>query len=425
MGAVTRTSFDPHERRYAQRMAGVRSSAMRDLMAVTERPGMISLAGGFPWTAAFPPELLVELTARVAREGTAEALQYGPTEGLADLRERLAARLRDTGTPTEAADLLITSGGQQALDLLARVLLDPGDRVICEGPTYPGAVPVLMAAQAEVVHVPVDRDGIDIAGLADALERCEREGRPAKLIYVIPTFQNPSGAALSLERRAALIELAVLHDVLVVEDDPYSALRFEGEPLPTLRSMDPDGRVIYVGTLSKVLSPGLRIGYVAADHAILAKLNLCKQAADLCSSTLSQRLACVFLDDPRSVVLLDTQRDVYRARRDALAGALSSELPAGTSWTTPAGGLFLWATLPAGIDSDDLLVRSLARQVAFVPGRAAYLDGQGARSLRLNFSAVDEDTLREGARRLGVVCDEALELARSLAATRPRAPRSA
>jgi 2-aminoadipate transaminase len=425
MDAMTRTSFDPHERRYAQRMAGVRSSAMRDLMAVTERPGMISLAGGFPWTAAFPPDLLVELTERVAREGTAEALQYGPTEGLADLRERLAAGLRETGTPTEAADLLITSGGQQALDLLARVLLDPGDRVICEGPTYPGAVPVLMAAQADVVHVPVDRDGIDPAGLADALERCEREGKPAKLVYLIPTFQNPSGAALSLERRRAVLELAVRHDVLVIEDDPYSALRFEGERLPTLRSMDPDGRVVYVGTLSKVLSPGLRIGYVAADHAILAKLNLCKQAADLCSSTLSQRLACVFLDDPRSRVLLDTQRDVYRARRDALADALAAELPAGTSWTTPAGGLFLWATLPVGLDSDDLLVRSLSRQVAFVPGRAAYLDGQGARSLRLNFSAVDEDTLREGARRLGAVCSEALELARTLEASRVRTPRPA
>lgn len=425
MGAMTRTSFDPHEHRYATRMAGVRSSAMRDLMAVTERPGMISLAGGFPWTAAFPPSLLVELTERVAREGCAEALQYGPTEGLADLRERLAARMRESGTPAEPADLLITSGGQQALDLLARVLLDPGDRVICEGPTYPGAVPVLMAAQAEVIHVPVDRDGIDPSGLADALERCEREGRPAKLIYVIPTFQNPSGASLSLERRRALLELAVRHDVLVIEDDPYSALRFEGDPLPTLRSMDADGRVIYVGTLSKVLSPGLRIGYVAADHAILAKLNLCKQAADLCSSTLSQRLACVFLDDPRSVALLDAQRDVYRARRDALAAALTSELPPGSSWTTPEGGLFLWATLPRGLDTDDLLVRCLSRQVAFVPGRAAYLDGQGARSLRLNFSAVDEDTLREGARRLGAVCGEALELATALAATRPHAPRPA
>jgi 2-aminoadipate transaminase len=425
MAAMTRTSFDPHEGRYAQRMAGVRSSAMRDLMAVTERPGMISLAGGFPWTAAFPPELLVEMTERVAWEGCAEALQYGPTEGLSDLRERLAARMRESGTPTEAADLLITSGGQQALDLLARVLLDPGERVICEGPTYPGAVPVLMAAQADVLHVPVDRHGIDPAGLADALERCDRDGRPAKLIYLIPTFQNPSGAALSLERRAAVIELAVRHDVLVIEDDPYAALRFEGEPLPSLRSMDPDGRVIYVGTLSKVLSPGLRIGYVAADHGILAKLNLCKQAADLCSSTLSQRLACVFLDDPRSAALLDAQRDVYRARRDALAAALATELPAGSSWSTPEGGLFLWATLPRGLDSDDLLVRCLSRQIAFVPGRAAYLDGQGARSLRLNFSAVDEDTLREGARRLGAVCGEALELATALAATRAHARRPA
>jgi 2-aminoadipate transaminase len=245
------------------------------------------------------------------------------------------------------------------------------------------------------------------------------------LIDMIPTYQNRSGAAISTERRRQVLELAVQHDVLVLEDDPYSALRFEGEPLPTLRSMDPDGRVIHVGTLSKVLSPGLRIGYVAADHAILAKINLCKQAADLCSSTLSQRIASVFLDDPRSEVLLDTQRDVYRARRDALAAALRRELPPGTDLAPPAGGLFLWLTLPAGVDTDDLLVRSLARQVAFVPGRAAFLDGQGARSLRLNFSAVDEDALREGARRIGAVCAEALELARALAGGRTRTPRIA
>ena len=419
---MTRTTFDPHERRYATRMAGVRSSAMRDLMAVVERPGMISLAGGLPWTAAFPPELLVELTAQVAAEDCAAALQYGPTEGLAVLRELLAARLRAAGTPAEPGQVMVTTGGQQALDLLARVFLNPGDRVICEGPTYPGAVPVLMAAQADVVHAQTDEDGIVPEAVDEALERCAADGKPAKLVYVIPTFQNPTGATLPESRRHALLEVCARHDVLVVEDDPYSELRFEGEPVPTLRSLAPEGRVIYVGTASKILSPGLRVGWVVADHAILAKLNLCKQAADLCSSTLGQKIAAAFLSDDRAATVIGTLTDVYHARRDVMLSALGEHLPPGSSWTHPHGGLFVWATLPAPLDSDDLLATCVARNVAFVPGRAAYLDGGGARSLRLNYSAMDEDAIHEGVRRIGAACDDQLELAGALGATRRADP---
>jgi 2-aminoadipate transaminase len=422
VSGVTRTTFDAHEQRYAARMASVRSSAMRDLMAVTERPGMISLAGGLPYTKAFPPELLVDLTARVAREGCADALQYGPTEGLAALRELLAARMRADGSPVEASNVLVTTGGQQALDLLARVFLDPGDTVVCEGPTYPGMVPVLMAAQASVVQVPVDGQGIVVEALDEALTRARAAGRPAKLVYVIPTFQNPSGETLAVDRRLRLLQVCARHDVLVVEDDPYSALRFEGEPLPTLRSLDPDGRVIYVGTLSKIFSPGLRIGWIAADHAILAKLNLCKQAADLCSSTLSQRLALAFLEDERSDGLLERLRALYAERRDAMCEALDELLPDGSSASRPEGGLFVWATLPAPLDTSDLLARCLARNVAFVPGRAAFLADEGARSLRLNFSAVDADAIVEGVRRIGAACAESLALADALDSRRRRAP---
>jgi 2-aminoadipate transaminase len=414
MRDVTRTTFDPHEGRYARRIGGVRSSAMRDLMAVIERPGMISLAGGLPYTAAFPPGLLVELTEEIAREGAADALQYGPTEGLRELRELLAARLRAEGSPVEAAGVMVTTGGQQALDLIARVFLDPGDPVVCEGPTYPGVVPVLMAAQADVRHVSLDEDGLRVDELDATLRSLSREGRPAKLVYVIPTFQNPTGRTLSLERRIALLEVCARHDVLVVEDDPYGALRFSGETLPTLKSLDADGRAIYLGTLSKIFSPGLRIGWVAADHALLAKLNLAKQAADLCSSTLSQRLAMAFLSDDRAADLIDGLRAIYRTRRDALCEALQRHLPPGSSWVTPDGGLFLWATLPDGLDTSDLLPRCLSANVAFVPGRAAYLDGQGASSLRLNYSAVDEDALREGARRIGAACEEQLALVQAL-----------
>ncbi len=389
-------------------------------MAVIERPGMISLAGGLPYTAAFPPELLVELTEDVAREGCAEALQYGPTEGLRALRELLAARLRAEGSPVEASGIMVTTGGQQALDLIARVFLDPGDAVVCEGPTYPGMVPVLMAAQADVRHVSLDEDGLRVDELDATLAALAREGRPAKLVYVIPTFQNPTGRTLSLERRIALLEICARHDVLVVEDDPYGALRFSGEALPTLKSLDADGRVIYLGTLSKIFSPGLRVGWVAADHALLAKLNLAKQAADLCSSTLSQRLAVAFLSDERASALVDGLRGVYRSRRDALCEALGRHLPPGSSWVTPEGGLFLWASLPEALDTSDLLPRCLAANVAFVPGRAAYLDGQGASSLRLNYSAVDEDALREGARRIGAACEEQLALVQALAPSAAR-----
>jgi 2-aminoadipate transaminase len=389
-------------------------------MAVIERPGMISLAGGLPYTAAFPPELLVELTEQVAREGCADALQYGPTEGLWALRELLAARLRAEGSPVEASGVLVTTGGQQALDLIARVFLDPGDPVVCEGPTYPGMVPVLMAAQAAVHHVSLDEHGLRVDELDAALSALARTGRPAKLVYLIPTFQNPTGRTLSLQRRVQVLEVCARHDVLVVEDDPYGALRFSGEALPTLKSLDADGRVIYLGTLSKIFSPGLRIGWVAADHALLAKLNLAKQAADLCSSTLSQKLALAFLDDERSSELVDGLRSVYRSRRDALCDALAQHLPPGSTWVRPEGGLFLWATLPEALDTSDLLPRCLAANVAFVPGRAAYLDGQGASSLRLNYSAVDEDALREGARRIGAACEEQLALVDALVPARVR-----
>jgi 2-aminoadipate transaminase len=276
-------------------------------------------------------------------------------------------------------------------------------------------VPVLMAAQADVHQVSLDARGLLVDELDATLAGLAASGRPAKLVYVIPTFQNPTGRTLSLERRIAVLEVCARHDVLVVEDDPYGALRFSGEALPTLKSLDADGRVIYLGTLSKIFSPGLRVGWVAADHALLAKLNLAKQAADLCSSTLSQRLAVAFLSDPRAAALVDGLRGVYRARRDALCEALLRHLPPGSSWVTPEGGLFLWATLPEGLDTSDLLPRCLAANVAFVPGRAAYLDDQGSRSLRLNYSAVDQDTLREGARRIGAACEEQLALVQALA----------
>jgi 2-aminoadipate transaminase len=382
---------------------------------------VISLAGGLPDTRAFPADLLTELAVEVTTSQGPRALQYGPTEGLDELRHAIADLMREEGTDVGAGELIVTTGGQQAIDLVCRVLLDPGDAILAEGPTYPGAVPVFAACGAHVHQVPLDADGLRVDLLAEAHERLCRAGRPPKLLYVIPTFHNPAGVTLSLERRRALVAFAQDRDLLIVEDDPYGRLRFEGARLPTLRSLDATGRVVGLGTLSKVFSPGVRVGWVHAPHPILHRVNLLKQGADLCTSPFAQLLALAFLRHPRREEVLERMRRLYADRRDAMVAALETYLPDATH-TTPRGGLFLWVTHPDGIDTTDLLAAALERDVAFVPGVAAYMDGRmGSASMRLNFSACDEQRIVEGVRRIGSVVRERGELARALGS--PRAPR--
>jgi 2-aminoadipate transaminase len=412
--------LDPYERLYAHRTGTLRSSAMRDLMAVTSRPEVISLAGGLPDTKAFPADLLAEIVEGVARNDGPRALQYGPTEGLDELRHAIADLMAEDGTLIGAGELIVTTGGQQALDLVCRVLVDPGDPILAEGPTYPGAVPVFCGCGADVHHVPVDADGIRVDLLAEAYERLVATGRPPKFVYVIPTFQNPAGVTMSLERRRALVAFAQEHDLLVIEDEPYARLRFEGEPLPTLRSLDATGRVIYLGTVSKVFSPGVRVGWVHAPHPILHRVNLAKQGADLCTSPFAQLVSLRFLQHARRDEVLERMRVLYRARRDAMVRAIDESLP-DAAYTAPGGGLFFWVTLADGLDTTDLLAAALERNVAFVPGRAAYADGrQGGSSMRLNFSAADEERIAEGVRRIGDVARERAALARALGRRRAR-----
>jgi len=410
----TATNLDPYDDRYAARVAGLRSSAMRDLMSVIGRPEVISLAGGLPYTQAFPPDVLVELTAAVAADATAQALQYGPTEGLAEAREAICGLLAGQGVPAVPEHVLVTTGGQQVLDLVCRTFIDPGDVVIAEGPTYPGMLPTLGAYDADVRHIPMDGDGMLIDALQTELERLDAAGRRPKLIYTIPSFQNPAGVSLSLERRRALVELAARRQILIVEDDPYSRLRFEGEPLPSLAELDAGrGGVIHVGTFSKILAPGLRIGFAVAPAAIVAKLNLAKQGIDLCSSPLAQMLASRFVEGPRFAPYLETMVDLYRERRDVMVAALHEHLPADAAFSPPAGGLFVWVTVP-GVSAGALLPRALQADVAFVPGTAAFFDGRGDESMRLNFSAVTSERIEEGVRRLGRVVAEQRTLERSL-----------
>ncbi len=412
-GVPTRSTSRDLERYaglFASRTRVMRSSAMRDLMAVTARPEIISLAGGLPDTSTFPPATFAAVAGRIAAESCARALQYGPTEGLSATKKCIAEVMAAEHMAVDGDDLLVTTGGQQVLDLVTKTLIDPGDVVVAEAPTYPGAVPVFSSYEADVVQIDVDECGMRIDLLEETLDRLEREGRRPKFVYTIPSFQNPAGVTLSLERRRALVDIARRRELLVLEDNPYGLLRYEGSPEPTLRSLDQGLYVMYLGTFSKILSPGIRLGWVAAPPPVLEKINLGKQAADLCTSTLSQLLVQAYFEETPWRAYVDSLTEIYRARRDTMLDALAEFFPAEAEWTRPAGGLFIWVTLPDFIDTTDLLARALRDNVAFVPGEAAYLDGRGRSSMRLNFSSSGQDAVREGVRRIGKVVSEQVAL---------------
>jgi 2-aminoadipate transaminase len=404
---------------FARRTRVMKSSAMRDLMAITARPEIISLAGGLPDTSTFPAEDFAALMARVAVDSSARALQYGPTEGMDEVKDCIAEVMAAEGMQVETDDLLVTTGGQQVIDLVCKTLLDPGDVVIAEGPTYPGAVPVFVSYQADVVQVEMDDHGMRIDVLEAELERLDREGRVPKFIYTVPSFQNPAGVTLALERRRELVRIARERELLVLEDNPYGLLRYEGDRLPTLYSLDGGEYVIYLGTFSKILSPGLRLGWTAAPRPVLEKLNVGKGGVDLCPPTLSQQFVATYFAERDWRAYLGSLADLYRRRRDTMLDALAEHLPHEASWTRPGGGLFIWARMPDYIDTTDLLARALRENVAFVPGRAAYLDGRGGAEMRLNFSGVGESDIQEGVRRIGKVVREQVALYSTLTGAEP------
>jgi len=408
------------EDRFAARATGIKSSAMRDLMSLSERPEIISLAGGFPDTESFPAEVYEEVWRAVASDHRASSLQYGPTEGLVELREAICRLMAEDGMIAQPDGVLVTAGGQQAIALAIRTFIDPGDIVIAEGPTYPGAVPTLTTYQARVIHIPLDPHGMSIDLLEEQLDRLAAQGQKPKLIYTIPNFHNPGGVTMARHRRERLVALAADRDVLIVEDNPYGPVRYEGESLPSLWELDGGaGGVIYLSTFSKILAPGMRIGWVAAPAPILRKMNLGKQAIDLCSSTMSQRFIVEYLrriDWREHVGRLNA---IYRSRRDAMLAALDQHFPSEATWTRPEGGLFVWATLPEYIHTGELLARAIERhQVAFVPGEAAFLDGQGRNSMRLNFSGAREDVIAEGVARIGAAIEAMIDLQRALGGSR-------
>jgi 2-aminoadipate transaminase len=426
-----------YEALFAARTRGMKSSAMREMMALTERPDVISLAGGLPDTSTFAPELYAKLMSQVAAEQTARALQYGPTEGMAAAVECIVEVMAAEGTLVDPAEVIVTTGGQQVIDLVCKTLIDPGDVIVAEAPTYPGAVPTFSAYQAEVEQIEMDADGMPIDELESVLDRLQAQGRRPKFIYTIPNFQNPGGVTMSLARRRRLVEVAHERELLILEDNPYGLLRYEGEPAPTLYSLDAEvggtraaaDLVIYLGTFSKILSPGLRLGWAVAPRPVLEKLNLGKQGADLCSSSVTQLFVAEYFKEqqgrgePRWLGYLEQLKELYRRRRDVMLAALTEHFGEQARWTKPEGGLFVWATLDDRIDTTDLLAQARESEgVAFVPGRAAYVDGQrGSSSMRLNFAGVPDDDIREGIRRIGKVVHEQLGLYGTLSGSSPAA----
>jgi 2-aminoadipate transaminase len=373
------------------------ASEVRALFAVASRPEVISLAGGMPFVQALPSEELLEVVQKVIRDRGSVALQYGGGSGQEGLKLRLSELMGEEGVVADPSSILVTVGAQQALDLAGKVFIDPGDLVAIEAPSYVGALAAFGAFQPRYLQIPMDDDGL----IVEAFEEALAAGARPTFLYVCPNFHNPAGVTLSLERRRRVVELCRAANIPIVEDNAYGLLRFEGDGLPPLKALDPDN-VIYLGSLSKVFCPGIRVGWMFAPAAVLERLVLFKEAADLCSSNLNQLVAEEWLSDGRRWrTSLSGLVDVYRSRRDAMVEALEAGFPPGSRWTRPRGGFYVWAALPPGTDTRALLPSAVERGVAYVPGTAFYPDGSGADRLRLAFCYPTEDAIREGVRRLG------------------------
>jgi 2-aminoadipate transaminase len=387
--------------RLARRMAGLKASDIRELLKVTAQPEVISLAGGLPAPELFPARELAALASQILGEGGGAALQYSTTEGHPPLREWIAAHMNAAwGTRVTPDEVLVTAGSQQGLDLTAKLFLDEGDLVLLESPTYLAALQAFRVFGARLVGVPTDDDGMDMTALERLLER----ERP-KLVYVVPDAQNPSGRTWSVERRRRLAELAAAHGVPVVEDAAYGDVIFEGAVPPAIQSFDRAGLVVTLGTFSKVLCPGLRLGWLAAAPALREKYVILKQSADLHTSSFSQVLAARWLRSVDFAAHLERIRALYRQRRDVLLRALEEDLPS-CRFTRPAGGLFVWLELPADVDARVLLALCLERKVAFVPGAAFFAGDERRNTARLNFSNMPPERIREGVRRLAAALAE-------------------
>jgi 2-aminoadipate transaminase len=407
-----RQNLDPHLERYAARTAGMTASEIRALFAVASRPEVVSLAGGMPNLAALPLDTLSAQVAEIIAEDGLVALQYGSAHGVPVLREQICEIMALEGIKAHPDDVVVTVGSQMGLDMVTRLFCDPGDVVIAEGPSYVGALGSFAAYQAQVVHVAMDEHGLVPELLREALARTEKAGRRVKFLYTIPNFHNPAGVTLAVERREEILEICRDHNVLVVEDNPYGLLGFDGQTYPALRSTDPDN-VVYLGSFSKTFASGLRVGWVLAPHAVREKLVLAAESATLCPPTFNQMIVSRYLATHDWKGQIKKFRENYRERRDAILSALDQYLPPGCSWTKPDGGFYVWVTVPEGVDTKAMLPRAVTARVAYASGTGFYADGFGSRQMRLSYCYPTPERIREGVRRLAAVLESEMDLART------------
>ncbi len=407
---TSRLAFDEFEEHYATRLESLRRSAVRDLFAAISRPGVIGLSGGMPDISSLPLDEVAECAKRAILDEGLKALQYGGSDGRVEMRQTVCDLVSDFDINVDPDEVFITAGSQQALDFIGRVFINPGDHIIVEGPSYLGALQAFSAYEPTFEVVELDEEGMRMDLLEAKLAELGRG--VAKFIYTIPNFQNPAGVTMSLERRKRLLELSHEWDVPVIEDDPYGRLRFEGEPVPCMRSMDDS--VIYLGTVSKTLAPGLRIAWMITPKPLIAKLNLCLQGAGLCVSAYNQVFCEHYFHDVDWRSVLDKTVVKYRERRDAMIAALEEFFPPEAKWTHPEGGFFLWIELPPYFDTEQMLATALESGVAYVPGTNCYPDGRGRSAMRVNFSYETPENIREAIHRLADAIDERMELYRAM-----------
>jgi 2-aminoadipate transaminase len=420
MGTVQRdgTRLDTYVDRYAARTRGMTASEIRALFAVASRPEVVSLAGGMPNISGLPLDVVGSLVEDLVTERGQVALQYGSGQGDPRLREQVVEVMRPVGIEAHPDDVTITVGSQHALDLVTRIFVDPGDVVVAEAPSYVGALGTFRAYQAEVVHVEMDDDGLVPGRLQEALAACSSAGRRVKFVYTVPNYHNPAGVTLSTSRRVEILEICRSAGVLVLEDDPYGLLGFDGEVPRALRADDAEG-VIYLGSFSKTFAPGFRVGWALAPHAVREKLVLAAEASVLCPPAFSQLAVSAYLAGHDWMGQVKVFRETYRERRDAMLDSMEDLLPPGARWTRPRGGFYVWATLPEGLDAKAMLPRAVTNRVAYVPGTAFYADGLGSRSMRLSYCYPSPDRIREGVRRLSQVVEQELELHETFGPSRP------
>ncbi len=400
--------IDRYAGQYADRARGMVPSEIRALFAVTARPEIISLAGGTPYVAALPLDAVGSMVGELVSTRGATALQYCTAQGDAGLRERICDVMAPEGVQADPDDIVVTVGSQQALDLLSRIFIDPGDVVLAEAPSYVGALGAFAAYQANVVHVPMDNDGLIPEALEQAIAALTASGRRAKFLYTVPNFHNPAGVTLAADRRYRILDICRRADLLIIEDNPYGLLGFDGDPMRALYPDDPDN-VVYLGTFSKTFAAGVRVGWAVAPRPIRDKLILAAESAVLCHSSFAQLTVREYLSTQPWREQIKEFRELYRERRDATLDALTREMPLGCSWTHPAGGFYVWLRFPDGINAKAMLQKAIdVHHVAYVPGIGFYADGSGAQFARLCYAFPDPDRIRDGIHRLASVVESEL-----------------